>query len=121
MNIPIKEIFGYFLIIGGTIDAIKYLWHVSSIRKAKTSKAHSRKFANAAIFQDLIKMMYGFVIADIFIVISSISALITMFVYFYTIYSYYPYRRRNVKGFKRPNVWVYFINSLLPNKYRRHL
>lgn len=119
--LTLKNIVGAFLIGAGILDAIKYLWHITAIKKAKTAGGHSRKFANAAITQDLVKLVYGFVIKDIYIIISTLAALITMAMYFYTIYMYYPYRNRKRSNFKRPNLLIYTINSLIPNTIRKHL
>lgn len=119
--LTLKNIVGFFLILGGILDAIKYTWHIQAIRKIRTASGHSRKFANAAITQDLIKLVYGFVIRDVFIIISTIFALITMTMYFYTIYKYYPYRNRKRPHFKRPNIFIYTMNSLIPNRLRQRL
>lgn len=115
------HIFGYILIIGGILDSWKYIWHVGSIIKVGSSKSHSRKFINAGIFQDLVKIIYGILIQDWFITLSCFMALVTMIVYFYIIYKYYPYRYRGLKNWKRPNLIKYTWNSLLPNKYRKKL
>ena len=117
----IKQIVGYILIAAGILDAWKYLWHIAAIKKAGTAKSHSRKFANAAITQDAVKLWYGVIIADMFIVISSIAALVTMLAYFYTIYLYYPYRYRSLINWKRPSLLKYFINSIQPNSKRKRL
>lgn len=117
----VKEIFGYVLILGGILDAWKYIWHVQAIRRTKTSKSHSRKFINAGIFQDLVKITYGVLIKDWFITLSCLLALIAMMIYFYTIYIFYPYRSRGLKNFKRPNIFYYILNSLLPNNKRKRL
>jgi hypothetical protein len=119
--LTIKNIVGVALILAGLLDAWKYVWHIQAIKKVHSSKGHSRKFANAAIAQDLVKLVYGTVIQDIFIVSSTVLALITMSMYFYTIYKYYPYRNRNKHNFKKPSLLEYTINSLLPNKIRRKL
>lgn len=117
----LKEIFGYILIVGGILDAWKYIWHVQAIRKAGSAKSHSRKFINAGIAQDFIKIIYGLLIHDWFITLSCFLALVAMEIYFYTIYLYYPYKGRGLKNWKRPNIITYTINSLLPNKYRKRL
>jgi len=117
----LKEYIGYFLIFGGLFDSWKYIWQANSIIKVRLAKGHSRKFLNAAIFQDLIKLIYGITIHDIFITISSILALITMSYCWYIVFKFYPYRYRSLMNFKRPNIFVYFINSILPNRMRKRL
>ena len=120
-NISLQTIFGWLLIVAGLLDAWKYIWHVQAIVKTKSAKSHSRKFANAAITQDIVKLFYGLIIHDMYIFLSTLFALVTMSIYFYTIYLFYPYRGRGLNGFKRPSLYIYIINSLLPNKIRRRL
>lgn len=117
----LKDIIGGLLIITSLFDAWKYIWQGEAIKKVGIAKGHSRKFINAAIFNDIVKLGYGVVILDIFIISSSILALITMGYNFYIIYRYYPYRCRGLHGFKRPNLFAYFLNSLIPNKFRKKL
>jgi hypothetical protein len=117
----LKEILGTILIITSLFDAWKYVWNAQAIRRIRTAKGHSRKFINAAIFNDLIKLAYGIVIIDWFIILSSILALVTMGYNFYTIYIFYPYKMRGCFNFKRPNIILYTINSWLPNRIRRRL
>ncbi len=117
----IKEYIGFILIVGGIFDSWKYIWQAQAIRKAQTARGNSRKFINAAIFQDLIKLIYGIVIMDIFIVISSLLALITMCYCWWCIYIFYPYRMRGCWNFKKPNILLYIVNSLLPNRIRKRL
>ena len=117
----IKEIVGCILIITGIFDAVKYYWSSQKIIKIGTAKGHSRKFLNAAIINDIVKLAYGFIILDIFIISSSVLALITMGYNYYTVYKYYPYKMRGCYNFIRPSIFTYFINSLLPNKLRRRL
>lgn len=116
-----KIIIGYLLIITSVFDAIKYSIQAAKIRKTKTAKSQSRKFINFAIINDIVKLVYGFVIMDWFIIISSLLAIGCMLDLWYTTYIFYPYRGRGLNGFKRPSLYVYLINSLLPNKTRRRL
>jgi hypothetical protein len=117
----LKEIFGYLLILSSLLDAWKYLWQVSAIKKAGVAKGHSRKFLDAALLNHSVKVIYGIVISDIFIIISAILALVTTSYNFYILYLMYPYKNRGLKNFKRPNIFVYLWNSLLPNNIRKHL
>jgi len=119
--IELKQILGVALIITSIFDAIKYQWNANAIKRVGTARGHSRKFINAAILNDTIKLFYAIVIKDIFIIGSSLLALYTMFYLFWTIYKYYPYRKRGLHNFKRPNIFLYTFNSLLPNYIRRKL
>lgn len=121
INYTLKEIFGGLLILTSILDAIKYSLQASKIRQTRTAKSQSRKFINFAILNDIVKLGYGWVIADWFIIISSLLAIGCMIDLWYTTYLFYPYRRRGLIGFKRPNIFLYFINSLVPNKIRRRL
>jgi hypothetical protein len=115
------NIFGWLLILTSILDGWKYLWNAEAILQVGTSKGHSRKFLNVAILNDLIKLIYSITILDIFIFLSSLFALGTMLYNFYIQYITYPYKYRNLKNFKKPNIFIYFINSLIPNIKREHL
>jgi len=117
----IREILGICLIFTSLFDAWKYVWQAKKIIKIKTAKGHSRKFLNVAIFNDILKLLYGIFIKDIFIIFSSFLALITMSYNYITIYNYYPYRMRGRPHFKKPNLLLYIINSILPNRIRKKL
>lgn len=119
--ITLKQLLGYLLIYTSFWDAYKYSIQAFKISKAKTAKNFSRAFINYALQNDLIKLCYGLVILDIFIILSSIFALICMIHLWITIYLYYPYKHKGLKNFKRPTVLVYFINSLIPNSLRQKL
>jgi len=121
MNLILKDIVGGIFIVTSLFDAWKYVWQAQAIKKVGTAKGHSRKFINAAMFNDTVKLCYGIIILDIFIITSSILALATMSYNFYTVYRYYPYRCRGLDGFKRPNIIYYIINSLIPNSLRKRL
>jgi uncharacterized protein with PQ loop repeat len=120
-KIILKDFLGGLLIVTSIFDAIKYSLQARKIQKAKTAKSISRKFINFALTNDLVKLSYGFVIMDLFIMFSSILALICMVDLWYQIYWYYPYRCRNLINFKRPNIIIYIINSILPNSLRKKL
>ena len=116
-----KTFFGILLIISGIFDSIKYYWMGKKIKEVKTSKGYSRKALNIAITNDLIKLVYSMLIKDVNIFLTSIIALITMIYCFWQIYIYYPYKNRRKKNFKRPNIFLYIWNSILPNKLREKL
>ena len=122
MNFTIlKESLGFVLIFTGILDGWKYIWQAQGVIKARTAKGHSRKFLNAAIGNDLIKMLYAVCIKDIFIFSTSVLALISMCYNYYIVYKFYPYRCRGLMGFKRPNILLFLINSALPNRIRKRL
>jgi len=116
-----KDILGGLLIITSIFDAWKYVWNAKAIRRIGTARGHSRKFINAALLNDTIKLFYGIIIKDLFIVLSSIFALGTMTFLFYTIYKFYPYKKRGLINFRRPNILLYTINSIVPNRIRKRL
>ena len=120
-NIPIKDILGSLLIITSIFDAVKYSIQAFKIQKVKSAKSISRKFINFAILNDVVKLCYGFAIMDLFIIVSSLLAIGCMMHLFYIIYQYYPYRMRGCINFKKPNILLYTINSILPNRLRKRL
>jgi hypothetical protein len=109
------------MVMGGFINGIRYFWSAQKIREVKTAKSHSRKSMNVGIGDDLIKFLYGLVRLDLYIISSTITSLIFMIYKWFTIYRYYPYRKRGLINFKRPSLLKYFINSLIPNKKRKRL
>jgi len=117
----IKDLIGCLLVFSSIFDCWKYVWQAKAIKKVGTAKGHSRKFLNAAIFNDIVKLLYGVIILDLFIIVSSILALATMAYNFYIVYRLYPYRMRGCQNFKRPNILLYVLNSLQPNKIRKRL
>ena len=120
-NITFKNIIGILLIITGIFDAWKYIWQSRKIIHVGTAKGHSRKFINMAITNDLIRITYSLIIQDKYLIGINIIALMCMINLWFTIYTHYPYRYRNLLNWKRPSLFLYIINSLLPNKIRKHL
>lgn len=115
------NVFGVLLIGTGILDAAKYALQGHKIQVAKSAKNFSRQFMNFALGNDLIKLAYGVIILDFYIVLTSILALVTMIYMWWQIYLWYPYKKRGLNNFKRPNVLIYIINSLLPNTLRKKL
>ena len=115
------NLFGILLIATGILDAAKYAIQGRKIQVAKSAKNFSRQFMNFALGNDIIKLAYGLIIWDFYIVLTSILALVTMIYMWYQIYLWYPYRKRGLNNFKRPNILIYIINSLLPNRLRKRL
>jgi len=119
--ITLKDILGGLLVITSIFDALKYSIQARKIQRVKSAKSMSRRFINFALINDFVKLGYGFIIRDLFIMISSILALICMIDLWLQIYKYYPYRCRGLSHFKKPNIILYTINSILPNSIRRRL
>ena len=117
----IKNVVGIVLLITGLFDSFKYKWQGDKIRKAKSARGQSRKFLNAAISNDLIRIIYSFLIRDIYIFFTSLLAMSTMLYCYWMTYKYYPYRGRGLNNFRRPGIILYILNSLLPNRIRKRL
>jgi uncharacterized protein with PQ loop repeat len=115
------NIIGIILIGTSILDALKYELQAQKMLKAKSSKNISRRFINWALLNDLVKLLYGVLILDIYISFTSILSLVTMCHFWYVQYLYYPFRRRGLHNFKRPGLVTYFINSLIPNSKRKRL
>ena len=107
--------------IAGIFDAIKYIWESQAIIKVKTSKGHSRKFINAAIINDVVRIVYLFSMdkLDWYLMISALAAILCMAYMYYQVYRFYPYKTYP-KG-KKPNIFLYMWNSFLPNNLRPRL
>ena len=115
------DFLGILLLWTGYLDATKYRLESRKIRLIGTAQGHSRRFINRALLSDATRLFYLCFKPDVFLITVSIIALICMVELWWTIYIYYPYRMRGCSNFKRPNMWLYFVNSLLPNKIRKHL
>jgi len=118
--ISLKELLGILLVLTGILDAIKYTVQANKIRRDKIARM-SRKFINWALLNDYVRLIYGIVIYDWFIMTSALLALICMTDLWITIYRFYPYRKRGLLNFKRPPVIKYLWNSLQPNYWRKRL
>jgi hypothetical protein len=125
MKEQLHNILGIILIITGILDGLKYHWSAQKIESVKTSKGHSRKFINVAILNDYIRLIYFiFIKQDIYLLLSSIFALICMFEMCWKIYIYYPYKTypREIRNWViRPNIFKYLVNSWIPNRTRKKL
>ena len=121
-NPIIKNLAGLILILWGYFDGVKYHFQSQSIKKIKLARGHSRKFINLALGNDKYRLFYFFFIdRNLYVLITSIIALIFMIELWYTQYLYYPYRMRGCSNFKRPNILYYLLNSILPNRIRKRL
>ena len=117
----IKEVFGILLIFTGVFDAGKYSLQAFKIQKVQSARAQSRKFVLMAIGNDLIKTVYSVLILDPYIFLSSILALFCMLHLWYVVYLFYPYKHRGLHHFKRPSLWKFTINAMIPNRMREKL
>jgi len=120
-NWLLKDIVGSVLVVTSIFDAIKYTLQANKIRHTKNAKSQSRKFINFAIVNDIVKFYYGVIILDWFIIVSAILAIICMLDLWITTYRFYPYKMRGCLNFKKPSVFIYLVNSILPNKLRKRL
>ena len=116
-----KQIIGALLVFTSIFDALKYAVQANKIRKQQSAKGMSRRFTNWAISNDIVKLIYGIILVDIYIIVSSIMALGCMMYLWIETYLWYPYKHRGLSNFKRPNILLYLINSIIPNSIRKHL
>lgn len=118
----VMTLVGTLLVVTGFFDAIKYHWESTKIRLCKTSKGHSRKFIIAALVSDIVKIAYGLMLQNWYLILSALFACVFMCEMFWVIYKHYPYQTypRQVKV-KRPGLFIYILNSLVPNKYKKSL
>ena len=119
--LTLKTIFGVLLILTGILDAGKYSLQAWKIQKVGTAKAQSRKFVLMAIGNDLIKTIYSVCILDIYIFLSSVLALVCMLHLWIIVYQLYPYRHRGLYNFRRPNILIFTLNAMIPNRIRKRL
>lgn len=117
----IRNIFGIILIIAGIFDAIKYWIQANKIKKVQTSKGISRRFTNYSIFNNICRLIYSIIIKDVYIFAIVLLGFICLCKLYCIQYIYYPYKKRGLKKFKRPNIMIYIINSILPNSLRKRL
>jgi hypothetical protein len=115
------NIFGGLLVITSVLDALKYEIQARKIIAAKSSKNMSRRFINWALLNDFVKFSYGLIIWDFYIIFTSVLSLVTMVHMWYAQYLFYPYLHRGLINFKRPNILLYFWNSITPNRIRKRL
>ena len=121
MNL-LTEILRWSLLIMSILDSYKYKLISNKISKLKSSKEHSRTFLNVSIGYRVLLLAYSFfVLKDWVLIWSCIIALYTLVEAFYTMFQHYPYKTRKLKNFKRPSLWKYTINSLIPNHIRKRL
>ncbi len=122
MDIVLIEILRWLVFLTSILDCWKYKIISNKISRLKSSREHSRTFLNISIIYRFFLFLYAiFVLKDWVIYWSCIFALYTLGEAFYMVYTHYPYKTRGFKNFKKPSLWKYTINSLLPNKIRKRL
>ena len=118
----LTEILRYSLFIMGVWDSFKYKIMSNKMAKLKSGKEHSRTFLNGSIIYRVLLWLYAWLILkDWVITWTCVIALFTLAEAWYTLYIFYPYKTRGFKNFKRPSIWKYFWNSILPNHVRTRL
>jgi len=78
-------------------------------------------FSFIAIVCDVIFVAYTLMIKDPFLVFVRGIALFTTLDLYYHIYLFYPFKTRKLRGFKRPSLWAFILNTLEPNGSRKRL
>jgi hypothetical protein len=121
LNDLIYNFLGILVIIFGILDGIKYHWLAVKVRQLKTAKGQSRKFVNVALGKDLVLFAYLAFHPDWYLILMTFIGFIFTVELLLTVYKYYPYRNRGLHNFKKPSIWKYFINSLIPNDKRKRL
>ena len=116
------DILRYSLFAMGIWDAYKYKIMSNKIAKLKSSKEHSRTFLNGSIIYRVLLWLYAWLVLDDWVITwTCVIALVTLIEAWYIFYLHYPYKTRGFANFKRPSIWKYFWNSILPNHIRRRL
>ena len=116
------EILRWTVFLISLLDCWKYKIISNKISRLKSSREHSRTFLNISIVYRILLLIYSFfILKDWVLIYSCLFALYTLAEAFYYVYYWYPYRMRGCKNFKRPSIWKYFWNSILPNHVRTRL
>ena len=120
--ILVIDFWGIGLLLVRFLDGYKYHIESSALRRTKVAYGRSRRFINYAWSADAYMIAYLFIHKrDWYLVVSCIIALGFMTEYWITLYNKYPYRMRGCINFKKPNIIIYLLNSILPNCLRRRL
>jgi len=116
------DLWGIGLLFVRFLDGYKYHIESAALRRTKVAQGRSRRFINYAWSADAYMICYVFIHkTDWYMIVSFVMALCFMTEYWITLYNKYPYRMRGMTNFKKPNILIYFINSLLPNRLRKRL
>lgn len=109
-------IFSIAVFIAGILDAFKQRFLTKKVLRYKSTKGVSRMFINVSIFHKILLTAWAvFYLHDWVVSISSLVALVTTLELWWVTFLNYPYIGRGRFGFKRPNIFYYVYNSLLPN------
>jgi len=111
----------FLVLITGFVDAIKYRIETNKIKKTKSSRDVSRRFTIMAIICDIILLVYVILIKDPTLFIARLMSLYFMCELFWWQYIHYPYKCRELDGFKKPNFLIFLWNACLSNKVRKRL
>lgn len=116
------DLWGIGLLFVRFMDGFKYHLESNAMKRAGVAKGRSRRFINYAWTADAYMILYLIVHKiDWYLLISFITAIFFMTEYWFTLYKLYPYKMRGCANFKRPNILIYLINSILPNSLRKRL
>lgn len=116
------EILKWSVLLIGGLDAYKYKFLVQKISRLKSSREISRKFINISLLKNFIFLVASVTyLNDWAVMYVSLISLYTGGEAFYYVYYWYPYKTRGLKNFKRPSLWKYTWNSILPNDIRERL
>lgn len=116
----------YFIVdllvaIAGFADGFRYRILSNKIRKYKSTKGHSRRFMMSGIFVKSLILFKGLMYRDWALIVLAITGLLCLIEYYILSYIYYPYKYRGLAHFKRPSFLRFFINSILPDSYKKRL
>lgn len=120
-NLFYKNIIQFLVLVAGVADAYKYSRLRQKITRTKSSRDVSRMFSLIAIVCDIIFVAYTLIIKDPFLIFVRSVALYTTIDLYYYIYFYYPFKTRKLRGFRRPSLWAFILNTLEPNGSRKRL
>ena len=120
-NLFYKNIVQFLVLVAGIADAYKYSRLRQKIVRTKSSRDVSRMFSLIAIVCDIIFVAYTLMIKDPFLIFVRSVALYTTIDLYYYIFFYYPFKTRKLRGFKRPSLWAFILNTLEPNGSRKRL
>lgn len=106
----------------GILDSWKYKFLTQKVSRLKSSREISRKFINISILKNFVLLIACWVyLNDWAVMWSCIFSLYTGAEAFHAVYLHYPYKKRGLKNFKRPSIFKYFVNSVMPNKFTKRL
>lgn len=121
MNL-IEESLKWAVLGTGILDAFKYKFLSQKIARLKSSREISRKFINISLLKNFVLLLWAyFFLKDWAVTWSCVISLYTGWEAFLTIYEHYPYQMRGCNNFKRPSLWKYTLNSIIPNTKRKRL